>query len=104
MWTYNGKAFTQEIAEDYFGFVYLITNTKTGKKYIGKKFLTKAGYKQVKGKRRKIRKISDWEEYYGSSKYLHEDIKELGVSNFTREILHLCKSNGIIIKPDTSYV
>jgi len=25
MWTYNGKAFTQEIAEDYFGFVYLIT-------------------------------------------------------------------------------
>ena len=56
--------------------------------------MTKAGYKQVKGKRRKIRKISDWEEYYGSSKYLHEDIKELGVSNFTREILHLCKSRS----------
>jgi hypothetical protein len=40
------------MAEDYFGFVYLITNTNTGMKYIGKKFLTKAGYKQVIGKRR----------------------------------------------------
>ena len=38
--------------------------------------------------------IYDWEEYYGSSKYLHEDIKELGASNFTREILHLCKSRS----------
>ena len=93
-WTYNGKVFTQDMAEDYFGFVYLITNTKTGMKYIGKKFLTKASYKQVKGKRRKIRKVSDWENYYGSSKYLHEDIKELGVDNFVREILHLCKSRS----------
>ena len=26
MWTYNGRVFTQDMAEDYFGFVYLITN------------------------------------------------------------------------------
>jgi len=93
-WTYEKVLFTEDMIGDNYGFVYVITNEVSGKKYIGKKFLTKAGYKQVKGKRRKIRKISDWEEYYGSSKYLHEDIKELGVSNFTREILHLCKSRS----------
>ena len=54
MWTYNGRVFTQDMAEDYFGFVYLITNTKTGMKYIGKKFLTKAGYKQVREREEKF--------------------------------------------------
>ena len=35
-WTYNGKVINS-ISEEYEGFVYLITNTTTGQKYVGKK-------------------------------------------------------------------
>ena len=35
-WTYQGKQ-VEEIPDEYEGFVYLITNTTTGQKYIGKK-------------------------------------------------------------------
>ena len=35
-WTYEGKTI-DEIPDEYEGFVYLITNTTTGQKYIGKK-------------------------------------------------------------------
>lgn len=91
-WFYKGQEY--EYDENYFGFVYLITNKKNGKKYIGKKFLTSAGYKTVKGKRKKIRKESDWKDYYGSSTNLHKDIEEHGKENFHREILYLCRSRG----------
>ena len=30
-----------------FGFVYMIENTITGRKYIGRKYFTQAGYRQV---------------------------------------------------------
>ena len=93
MWLYEEKEFT-EIPPNVIGFVYLITNTLTGKKYVGKKLFTKAGYKQVKGKRKKLRKESDWAEYYGSNKALQADVASHGVVNFTREILHLCATRG----------
>ena len=35
-WTYKGKQ-VDSLPEDCVGFVYLITNTTNGKKYIGKK-------------------------------------------------------------------
>ena len=35
-WTYKGKKI-KEIPDEYEGFVYLITNKKTGQKYVGKK-------------------------------------------------------------------
>ena len=37
MWTYKGNVFTSEMLEDYVGFVYVVTESDTGKKYIGKK-------------------------------------------------------------------
>jgi len=61
------------LPEDCVGFVYLITNTVSGRKYIGKKLakFSKTTYKTVKlkngnKKRKKIRsKIdSDWQLYY----------------------------------------
>jgi len=94
MWWYQGKIFTQDQIDKEVGFVYIIKNLTNNRFYIGKKLLTKAGYKQVKGKKRKIRKISDWESYYGSNKELQEDVKQLGESNFKREILHLCYSRS----------
>jgi hypothetical protein len=96
------------LPEDCVGFVYLITNNTTGRKYIGKKLakFSKTTYKVVKQKngikkRKKIRsKIeSDWREYFGSSDELKRDIETLGVDKFTREVLQYCKS-----KAECSYV
>ena len=36
-----------------FGFVYLIENLITGRKYIGRKYFTQAGTRQVNGKKKK---------------------------------------------------
>jgi len=106
-WTYQGNL-VEELPEDCVGFVYLITNTVSGRKYIGKKLakFSKTTYKTVKlkngtKKKKKIRsKIdSDWQEYYGSSPNLTADIDTLGKDKFTREILYYCKS-----KAETSYI
>ena len=106
-WLFEGTS-VDSLPEDCVGFVYLITNTITGRKYIGKKLakFSKTSYKTVKlkngtKKKKKIRsKIdSDWMDYYGSSDELNKDILTLGKENFTREILHYCKS-----KAHTSYL
>ena len=96
------------LPEDCVGFVYLITNTESGKRYIGKKLakFAKTKYRIVKlkngtKKRKKIKeKIdSDWQTYYGSSNELTADIEALGKSCFKREILFYCYS-----KAECSYV
>lgn len=106
-WFYQDKEIT-ELPEDCVGFVYLITNTTSGRKYIGKKLakFSKTTYKVVKlkngnKKKKKIRsKIdSDWQLYYGSSPELSKDIELLGIENFSREILYYCKS-----KSECSYI
>ena len=89
-WQYNGRDLTEDDAEKYYGFVYCIHNLKENKRYIGKKFFTKAGYRQVKGKRKKTRKPSDWPTYWGSNDKLIADVERLGEENFVREVLHLC--------------
>lgn len=93
MWLYEYHEF-DAIPNDIIGFVYLITNTVTGKQYVGKKLFTAARTKQVKGKRKRFRVESDWRDYYGSNKELLHDVATLGRDSFTREILHLCKSKG----------
>jgi hypothetical protein len=101
-WLYEDKEFTD--VEDYYGFIYLIENLVNGKKYIGRKYLTKAGYKTVKGKRKKIRVESDWRDYYGSSTSLKEDIDHYGKDSFRRTILRLCKSRGECNYFETKYI
>jgi hypothetical protein len=88
-WTYQGQTI-DTIPEEYEGFVYLITNTTTGQKYIGKKLARfKTTKPPLKGKKNKRRgyKESDWRDYYG-------DVAALGEDKFTREILYLCKGRG----------
>lgn len=92
MWLYEGSEF--ENSDEWYGFIYLIENLKNGRKYIGRKYLTKAAYKTVKSKRKKIRKESDWSTYYGSSPSLLADVELYGKENFKRTILRLCKSRG----------
>lgn len=107
VWLYENKQI-DVLPEECVGFVYLITNNLTGRKYIGKKLakFSKTTYKTVKlkngnKKRKKIRsKIdSDWQLYYGSSPELTKDIEQLGLGNFTREILYYCRS-----KSECSYI
>ncbi len=106
-WSYQGQPIN-ELPEDCVGFVYLITNTVTNKKYIGKKLakFSKTTQKTVKlkngtKKKKKIRsKVdSDWREYYGSNDQLNKDVAALGQNNFTREILYYCYS-----KAECSYI
>lgn len=94
MWTYDGVEFDENRAEDYYGFIYIITQKSSGRKYIGRKFFTKAGYRQVKGKRKKCRKPSGWKTYYGSSPELLSLIEKHGKDDFSREIIRLCKTLG----------
>ena len=106
-WTYQNQL-VEVLPEECIGFVYLITNILTGRKYIGKKLakFSKTTYKTVKlkngtKKKKRIRgKIdSDWRDYYGSSPALTEDVTQLGTANFTREILFYCNS-----KAECSYI
>ena len=95
-WTYQNQP-VNEIPEGYIGFVYIITNTVTGQKYIGKKLAQfKRTKPPLKGKKLKRRSTveSDWREYFGSSDRLNADVQALGPEKFTREILYLCKSKA----------
>jgi hypothetical protein len=106
-WTYQGQEIL-ELPDDCVGFVYLITNKISGRKYIGKKLakFSKTSYKVVKlkngnkkRKRIKSKVDSDWRDYYGSSPALSEDVNNIGAENFTREILYYCTS-----KAECSYI
>ena len=90
---------------DCFGFVYKVTNTETGKIYIGKKSffhnkkkkLTKKELAEQTGPGRKattkIEQVdSGWRDYYGSSKELLADIKQYGKDKFQRIILDFCET------------
>jgi hypothetical protein len=93
-WSYNDEIFSDELIDENYGFVYLITNLINNKKYIGKKFFYSLKTKQVKGKKKKFKVSSDWKDYYGSNEELKKDVSLHGKNNFKREILFLCKSKG----------
>ena len=106
-WIYQTTV-VDTLPEDCIGFVYMITNTVNGKKYVGKKLakFSKTTYKTIKlkngkKKRKKIKsKVdSDWQTYWSSSDELKKDVELLGKEKFTREILFYCKS-----KAECSYI
>jgi hypothetical protein len=94
MWIYQNKEFTEDQIEKNIGYVYLITNKISGRKYIGKKLFWFSKTRTVKGKKKKEKVLSDWQSYWSSSEELQNHVKELGEENFTREILYLCSNKG----------
>ena len=112
-WLWEGNDVTEEgIPEDAVGFVYMIEHIPTGKYYIGKKSLesvrnVKIGVRELarikeerklKGirgslpKKKKVRKLSDWQKYYSSNDWIKEQISEGKEDEFKRKILQFCYS------------
>jgi len=96
MWYYNGKEF-DTTPDEYQGFIYIITENSTNKKYIGKKNFWKPKTLPItKTRKRRVRTRveSDWREYFGSSKEVQLLVEENGEKAFRRDILKLCKTKG----------
>lgn len=106
--TYNGETVTEydsaeKFPEGCIGFVYKITNIKTGRFYIGrkslysntKKKLTKKELAEYKGPGKKpskklVTKESNWKDYWGSNKQILEEIKQGREKEFRKEIIKFC--------------
>ena len=102
-WYYQNTEITE--LPECVGFVYLITNLTTGRRYIGKKLAKfsktatrtvklKNGTKRKKKTRTKV--DSDWLTYWSSSPEVKADVAALGEANFRREILYFGDSKGTL--------
>jgi len=94
MWLYNNNEL-ETIPNDAYGYVYLITNNITGRKYIGKKLFWFRRTKVVKGKKKRLKVESDWRDYWSSSDEVNADVLKYGKDNFIREILYICPNKGL---------
>ncbi len=95
-WLFNGEPF--ELNDPTLeGFVYVIIDTTNRKRYIGKKFFWNRRKDPKTGRR--VKKESDWKQYYGSNAYLKGLVKEKGKDVFERHILTLHK-----LKRDVNYM
>ena len=91
-WIFKGSVFDSDDIGDHYGFVYCITNTTTGKSYIGRKYFVQK--RKPKGGQRRVTSESNWKQYYGSSDELKQDIRRDGKDTFRREILSLHTTLG----------
>lgn len=108
-WIYDGRIVNEisDMPEGTFGFIYEVTHTPTGRKYIGKKVLyfnrtlpPLAGQKR----KRKVVKESDWKTYYGSHAEIINIIKEGKQEEFTKQILCFVKSKKLLTYYETKYL
>ena len=98
-WIFKGSVFDSDDIGDHYGFVYCITNTTTGKSYIGRKYFVQK--RKPKGGKRRVTSESNWKQYYGSSDELKRDIRDFGRENFRREILSLHTTLGRVNYEET---
>ena len=92
-WFYKNKKVEsiEDMPANTFGFVYLVTHTPSGKKYLGKKqLISNRTLPPLKGskRKRKVQKESDWKTYYGSQSEVKQLVKESKDKlEFVREII-----------------
>jgi hypothetical protein len=131
MWLYKEKEINEvtDMPENIFGFIYEVTHTPTGRKYLGKKQLMSVqkkalGKKELAlitdgraSKKKTIIKESDWKTYYGSHIEIKQLIKDKKHLDFTREILMFTPNKKLhtyyenkflfskgVIEPDSNYI
>ena len=91
--------------DEWFGFIYRITELSTGKEYIGKKQFHSYCRKAVKGKKRKKMVITenDWKKYTSSSTHINEALAKLGKAAFKFEIESLHSTRGSLVYAEVRY-
>jgi hypothetical protein len=97
----------KEIPTNAIGFVYIITNKITNKKYVGKKLLNfKKKRKPLKGRvnSRRYMVESDWKVYTGSSPNLNENIQKVGKDNFDFQIISFHPSKLLLAYCETKEI
>lgn len=95
-WIFKNQPLTEIPSGKPEGFVYRITNTISGKQYIGKKSFWSSKTIVVKGKKKKTKVESNWRDYYGSNDVLQSDVKELGKESFTREVISIHATKSLV--------
>ena len=85
-----------ENVNEWFGFVYRVTDLTNDMQYIGRKQFHHYTRKKVKGRknRKRVVKESKWREYTTSSKRINVLIEEHGIARFSFEIIELCATRG----------
>ena len=119
MWLYKEKVINslEDMPQNTFGFVYIVTHQPSGISYIGKKSLfhnikkklTKKELAEQTGPGRKsatrvVVKESDWKTYYGSAKPIMELIKGGKQEEFIREILQLVPNKKLLTYYEYKYL
>ena len=119
MWLYKEKVINslEDMPQDTFGFVYIVTHKPSGISYIGKKSLfhnikkklTKKELEEQTGPGRKsatwvVVKESDWKTYFGSAKPIMELIKGGKQEEFTREIIQIVNNKKLLTYYECKYL
>ena len=118
MWLYKNKEIKEltDMPESTFGFIYEVTHTPTGRKYLGKKQLISVqkkalGKKELAlitdkrvSKKKTVTKESDWKTYYGSNPTIKQMLKEGKQDEFTREILMFVPSKKLLTYYEDKYL
>ena len=100
VWSFEGKDYDpayEDIPDDVLGFVYIITDTETGEKYVGQKRMRKPKVLPItKSRKRRIRTVveSDWRSYYSSNGVIKENATAGHTDRYQREILHFGSTKG----------
>ena len=117
-WIYKGKVITElsDMPENTFGFIYEITHTLSGRKYLGRKQLISIqkkalGKKELAliidkraSKKKTVIKENDWKVYYGSNPTIKQMLKDGKQDEFTREILMFVPSKKLLTYYEDKYL
>jgi hypothetical protein len=118
MWLYKNQEIKEltDMPEPTFGFIYEVTHTPTGRKYLGRKQLISVqkkalGKKELAlitdkraSKKKTVIKETDWKTYYGSNPTIKQMIKDGKQDEFTREILMFVPSKKLLTYYEDKYL